>query len=527
MQRTAAPGRLGLAEDLARQAAAVTIGDLLVVQVGRTPDRIAVEDASRRHTYAQFNARVNRAVHALAAHGIVRGDRVAILSENRTEYVELLFAAAKLGAILTTLNWRLKPREVQAAILVATPKLIVVSERHAALLHAIEHGAERVFRLGNEWEDKLAAASSREPPALAEPEDGLMLVYTSGTTGTPKGALVSHRSVIARMKIHQICYGQSGDDTVLAWTPLFHVASTDPTLAALCLGGKVVCHDGFNLERMLTAIREEPIWWLVLIPGMLDRLIDGLKRGNVKARGIKLTGAQADLLPPHHIAEISGLLNSPFWNTYGLTECGIPVASWSTFPPGVRPERLSKRVDPYCRYRLVDAEDNAVPDEVPGEFCYRGPAVFLGYWNEPEVNRREFRGGYFHTGDVFRRHADGTIDFVDRVKYMIKSGGENIYPAEIEQVLLSEPRVDDAVVVRRADPQWGEVPVAFVARRDESLAADDLMALCRQELAGYKRPKAIRFVPLDAFPRSTAGKIQRFIVETWSTAPDGSAGGQT
>jgi fatty-acyl-CoA synthase len=163
--------------------------------------------------------------------------------------------------------------------------------------------------------------------------------------------------------------------------------------------------------------------------------------------------------------------------------------------------------------RLVDPEGRDVPDGSPGELCMRGPTLFSGYYRADEVNEREFRDGWFHMGDVFVRNADGTLDFVDRVKYLIKSGGENVYPAEIERVLLQDPRVADAAVVRRRDPKWGEVPVAFVARRDEALTADELRVRCRAELAGYKQPKDIIFLPLDAFPRSASGKVQRHELE--------------
>ncbi len=163
--------------------------------------------------------------------------------------------------------------------------------------------------------------------------------------------------------------------------------------------------------------------------------------------------------------------------------------------------------------RLVDENDADVADGAPGELCMRGPTLFSGYWRATEANARDFRGGWFHMGDVFVRNADGTLDFVDRVKYLIKSGGENIYPAEIERVMLREPRVADVAVVRRADAKWGEVPVAFVARRDETLTDEDLHKLCRARLAGYKQPKAIRFIALEEFPRSASGKIQRHLLE--------------
>ena len=161
-----------------------------------------------------------------------------------------------------------------------------------------------------------------------------------------------------------------------------------------------------------------------------------------------------------------------------------------------------------------------MPDGAPGEVAFRGPTLFSGYWQADATNAEDFRGGWFHLGDMFRRNADGTYDFVDRAKYMIKTGGENVYPAEIEQVLLADDRVADAVVVRRMDPRWGEVPVAFVARTDEALGAEDLMATCRERLAGYKRPKEIRFVALADLPRSTTGKIQRHEIEARLAAED-------
>jgi len=185
---------------------------------------------------------------------------------------------------------------------------------------------------------------------------------------------------------------------------------------------------------------------------------------------------------------------------------------------GEVPARLSKRQNAFCEIRLVDAEDREVPPGTPGELAFRGPTCFSGYWNAPEVNAKEFRGGWFHMGDMFVQNPDGSLDFVDRVKYMIKSGGENIYPAEIERVLLADPRVADAVVVRRPDPRWGEVPVAVVAPKDATLAPADLLARCRAELAGYKQPKDIVFVALADLPRSTTGKIQRHEVEAWLRA---------
>jgi fatty-acyl-CoA synthase len=225
----------------------------------------------------------------------------------------------------------------------------------------------------------------------------------------------------------------------------------------------------------------------------------------------------ADLVPPAEIAEITKLLGAPYANTFGATETGCPPCSSSLIPIGVAPSRLSKQVSPFCEVRLVDAADRDVPDGVPGELAMRGPTLFSGYWRADEANAQDFRGGWFHMGDVLVRNPDGTLDFVDRVKYLIKTGGENVYPAEIERVLFQDPRVADAAVVRRSDARWGEVPIAFVARRDgpdgQALTATDLFARCRAELAGYKQPKGIVFLALDSFPRSATGKAQRHELE--------------
>jgi fatty-acyl-CoA synthase len=174
---------------------------------------------------------------------------------------------------------------------------------------------------------------------------------------------------------------------------------------------------------------------------------------------------------------------------------------------------LSKRVNAWCLARLVDADDGEVPLETPGEMTVRGPTLFSGYWGNERTNAQDFRGGWFHMGDMFVRHADGSLDFVDRLKYMIKSGGENIYPAEIERVLLAHPQVRDAAVVRKPDARWGEVPVAFVACESEVFDAAALLAFCRERLPGYKVPKELRRIDLEALPRSSTGKIQRHELE--------------
>ena len=455
---------------------------------------------------------MNRLANALAARGVRRGDRVAMLSENRAEYVELEFACARLGAIVAALNWRLAAAELDHCIALAEPRIAVASPRFADRLAPLGRSLETLV-LGDAWEALLQAASDAEPPDAAEPEDGLVILYTSGTTGRPKGALISHRAFIARVMAFVLDIGLSRAGTFAAWAPMFHMASTDLSIGCLLIGGRVAQIDGFDPDRLCELIETRRLDWLVLIPGVYERLFARLDRAPVRPRGVGCLGAMADLTPSRHIAEATRRLNAPFLNSFGATETGIPPASAGLIPIGAAPDRLSKRQSALCEIRLVDAEGRDVPDGESGEMAVRGPTLFSGYWRDAAANARDFRGGWFRMGDIFRRNPDGTFDYVDRAKYLIKTGGENVYPAEIERVLLADPRVAEAAVTRRADDHWGEVPVAFVARADAGLAADDLMAACREKLAGYKRPSEIRFIDAADFPRSTTGKVLRHALE--------------
>jgi len=251
------------------------------------------------------------------------------------------------------------------------------------------------------------------------------------------------------------------------------------------------------------------------VPATVDPLIEAVKRLGVIPKGIKVVGCMADLLPKATIVELTTVMHAPFFNTFGSTETGLPPASGHLIPPGIYPDNLSKRMSSMCSMRIVDENGIEVPAGVAGQALVKGPTLFSGYWGAFEVNKRDFDGGWFRMGDLFRRNEDGSVEFAGRAKYLIKSGGENIYPAEIERVLLSDPRIADAVVVRKPDPKWGEVPVAVLARATADLSQSDVEQLCRREMAGYKRPKEVRFVNFDELPRSSTGKIQREDVEKW------------
>lgn len=490
-----------------------TVYGLFHMQARRQPQAIAVAGAQERLSYETLDRRVQRLSAALTARGLQRGDRIALLSENRREYVELQLAAAHAGLILACLNWRLALPELRHCTELVTPRLVVVSERFRELLEGIDNNLP-VVNLDRDYEALVQAGHASAAPSPAQPEDGLIILYTSGTTGMPKGALISHRAEIARMAVLRMDLGVSRQDGFVAWAPMFHMGSTDQVLAALMSGGTVHVVDGFDARRIIDTMRDNLLGWMLLMPGSIEPVVEILQKENTPVRGIRAVGAMIDLVPRALAIDLVRLTGSRYLNSFGSTETGLPPASSRLMTAADLEGPLSKHASSMIDIELVDPDSQPVPDGDPGEAAVRGPTVFSGYWNAPEANASDFRGGRFHMGDMFRRNPDGSYDFVDRSKYMIKSGGENIYPAEIERVLLADPRVRDAIVVRKSDERWGEVPVAFIARRDGSdLDQTEVETICRKALAGYKRPKEVHFVEFDELPRSTTGKILRHEVE--------------
>ncbi len=494
----------------ARGAGQTDVYQLFRNRVAAIPQAIAIEEGETQLNYAQLLDRVDRLAAHFIRQGLNTGDRIAVLSRNRHEYIECELAAAAVGLIVACLNWRLLPTELHHCITLVSPRLILTESDLVPLLEQVPEIEQLPF--GPAYENALAQAPEFTA-TRQHAEAGLVILYTSGTTGLPKGAVISHRAIIARAAAFAGELGLAPTDGFVAWAPMFHMVSTDQALATLLRGGTVVIVDGFNATVMRRAIEAHTIGWMVLIPGMIEPFIADIKENGIAPKGIRVCGAMADLVPPHQISEITVLLDAPFLNSFGATETGLPPATRAVIPIGVSPESLSKQISASCEVRLVDDAGNDVPFDTPGELLMRGPTLFSGYWNAEAANAEAFQGGWFHMGDVFRRNLDGTIDFADRAKYLIKTGGENVYPAEIERVLMSDPHVTDAAVVRVPDERWGEAPVAFVSHDADTVTVETLLAACKEGLARYKHPREIHIIAFEDFPRSTSGKIQRHILE--------------
>ena len=375
--------------------------------------------------------------------------------------------------------------------------------------YAMQHGASREICIDDDLGSLMESAGEQEPDVDVDPEDALIVVYTSGTTGFPKGAVISHRAMVARAALFHLCIGGDKDDAFIAWSGMFHMAGADFCVGTLLLGGRVVVVDGLDFPAIADAVAKYPVSYLGLQPGMVRRVVEYFEANNVVPKRIKAIGAMADLVAPTDLADVTRTLRSPYLNTFGSTETGMAPASAGLLAIGEVPDRLSKRETPLTLVRLIDEDGRDVGFDTPGECLVRSPALFSGYWKDEGATCRAFEGGWYHTGDVLTRHADGSFDYVERKSSMIKSGGENIYPAEIERVLLCDVRVTEACVVGAPDEKWGEVPVAFVARTDESFDSECALRLCRASLAGFKKPREVHFVESSWFPRSASGKIVR------------------
>ena len=497
---------------LTMQSAHLSLGELISEQTLKTPSQIALKDCEKTYTYYEFDRRTSQFAQFLQDQGLQRGDRVAVLSENSSEYVELLVAGAKIGLIIACQNWRLAKPELAHCISLVAPKILFTSKRYAQKAEQLQLPL-KTYILDKALSKKYAPYSDVAPEDQITPEDGAVILYTSGTTGLPKGALISHRAQIARAQIQMSDLPAAPEDVFVAWAPLFHMVSTDTVFKTLMIGGTVHVTDGFKPEELAQIIAKEQLGRLTLMPGMISPLIEAVRNNRSRVRGIKWIGVMADLVPLDQIAEITTLLNAPYLNTFGATETGFAPASAGTIAVGEIAQSLNKKQSSLCKIKLVDDQDREVPDGEPGELAIRSPALFSGYWNNPEANAKDFRGGWFHMGDIFNRNPDGTLSFVDRRKYLIKSGGENIYPAELERIILSDPRVIEAAVVRQKDAEWGEVPIAFIARKEDSLDVSAVEDLLMGKIARYKRPKSIHFIAEADFPRSTTGKIMRHLLE--------------
>jgi fatty-acyl-CoA synthase len=490
------------------------IPDLVARRADISPDAVAFEDFATGATlsYAALDARASRAAAMLAAHGIGAGDRVALLSRNRIAFFELMFGCARLGAILAPLNWRMPPAELDGLIADAAPALIVhgAAEAGAAAALAVSLPA---INLDGDYEAMLAAAPEIPSVRAFWPAgETWYLLYTSGTTGRPKGVIYTYRMAVANHVNIGGSIGLTGADTTVSFLPVFHTAGINlHALPTLIAGGRVIMLDGADIEALMSLIEARRLDTLFAVPTVYQSLVEHPRFAGAPLGRVRHWGCGGAPLPDALAARYRDL-GVRVCNGMGMTETG-PTAflmgaadAWARIGSVGRPQLL-------CSARIVDEHDRALPDNAVGDLQFSGPGITPGYWRNEEATRAAFtQDGWLRSGDLARRDADGFYWIAGRRKEMFISGGENVYPAEVENVLSAHPDIVDAAVLAEADPKWGEVGRAFIQLAPGCGSPDGaaLDAFCRERLASYKVPRRFDFVA--EFPRTSAGKIQKHLL---------------
>jgi fatty-acyl-CoA synthase len=484
----------------------------------RSPDRAMTVFRGETITYGEMAGRVAATAAGLHQRGVGRGDVVGLLSYNCPEFLEVVFAANHLGAIAMPINWRLAAPEVryilehsEARALVCDDALVAVADDATEGMEAAPLRACIAQPAPSGWtalaDLRTAIAEVEVAPTPAAGDDVHRLMYTSGTTGRPKGVMITHANLAWKNLAHIVEFGFTSADLGLACGPLYHVGALDLTTTSLiAAGATTIIHPTFDAAAVVDELERSRVTTVWLAPAMVNAImaLPDIERRDLSSVGVIINGGEK--MPIPLIQRIQRTFPSAwFADAYGLTE----TVSGDTFLD--RDSIITKlgSVGRPCLHLELDIWDEhgrSVPPGERGEIVMRGPKVFKGYWRDPEATAKAFAGGWFHTGDIGVRDEDGYLFIVDRLKDMIVSGGENIAGSEVERVLYEHGAVLEVAVVGRPDDRWGEVPVAHVVLRPgATTTADELVAHCRERLAKFKVPKDVTFI--EALPRNPSGKV--------------------
>ena len=503
----------------------LNLGQNLKINAKKFPEKVAIKDRGRRFTYPQLNQRTNRLAHSLLGLGLAKGDKVAVLLENCIEIVEIYLATAKTGLIIVPINFRLAGNEIEYIVNNSDAKAMVVHDLFAASVAPVK---DRLVKIpaGNyimvgeksdgyrEYEAFIANASQDEPQSKVDPSDTWVLIYTSGTTGKPKGVLRSHQSHIAYYLINAIDFGFNEHDICMNVMPLCHINSVFFTFIFTYIGASVYVHPAmsFQSEEILEIVEREKITFISLIPTHYNLILNtgdqGRRRDTSSIR--KLLCSSAPVRKKMKSAITDFFPGVELYEAYGSTEAGIVTI--------LKPEYQMKKLGSIGFeslgtdfVKILDSDGNPVPPQVVGELFSRGPMLFDAYYKLPEKTEAAFKHGWFSAGDMALQDEEGFYYIVDRKDNMIITGGEHVYPSEVEEVIASHECVFDCACIALPDEKWGEKVVAVVATKpgidENSIDADTIKACCKEKLAGYKTPKEVIFIKPDDMPRTATGKI--------------------
>ena len=499
----------------------LNLGQVLKVNAKKFPNTIALKDNKRSFTYPELNKRVNKLSHSLLSIGLKKGDKVAVLLENCIEIVEAYLATAKTGLVIVPVNFHLVGRKMEYIVNNSDARAFIVHEEFTSTVDSIKSNLknialDRYIVVGEkkegyqEYEMFIQEAPESEVDAVVEPEDTWILLYTSGTTGVPKGVVRSHESYVAFYLINAVDFGFNEHDICFNIMPLFHVNSTFFTFIFLYIGGSVYVHPArsFRAEEILKIIEKEKITFISLIPTHYYLLLtvseDAKKHDISSVRKLLCSSAPATKKIKMDVMEF--FPGVELYEGYGSTEAGIVTVlkpeDQMRKPGSIGFESLGTDF-----VKILNEEGIEIVEagEV-GELFSRGPMLFDEYYKLPEKSASSFRGGWFSAGDMAKRDEDGFYYLVDRKDNMIITGGEHVYPSEVEEVIKNHPDVFDAAIIGLPDEKWGEKVTAVVIPEGD-IDEKTIIEHCRDQMAGYKRPKMVIFIKAEDMPRTASGKI--------------------
>jgi acyl-CoA synthetase (AMP-forming)/AMP-acid ligase II len=467
-----------------------------------------------------MNDRACRTANALTEMGVAIGDRVAILAQNCPEYYDTYFGVAKIGAITVPLNWRLAPPEIQFILENSGARTLIFGPEYIELVAALRGripakdyiyaGTGDVPDFARSMKQMREEADSREPDWKAEGEDTLVIMYTSGTTGKPKGSMLTHANFFwASVTFHVLIQGSESPDMSLVVLPLFHIAGMFAMPTAVHWGDTVFLIKGFAPQLILETIQKQRITIFGAVPAILGfmRMVPNWQSYDFSSVKTILVFAAPVPVPLIQEYATAGVIVRQL---YGLTECTGPATV-------IGPEDAVSRAGScgkaffHTEVKVVDDSGEETKPREMGEVIMRGGHIMKGYWQNAEATAETLRDGWLHTGDIAYRDEDGFLYIADRKKDMIISGGENIYPAEIESVIFGHPKVADVAIIGMPDKEWGESAKAVVVpKKDFQVTPEEIIEYCRGKIAKYKIPKAVVFT--DALPRNAAGKVLKRIL---------------
>jgi long-chain acyl-CoA synthetase len=481
----------------------------------RRPDAPALTFGEETWTFGALNASTSRSAQALIAEGVRPGDRVGILSRNCAEFIELIFACSKAGAIAVGINWRLAPVEIDAIVADAEPTLVFVGPSEEALLSESARGTpglRRVVAFGPEFSAWRNAAPEGEPSVAQGPRDVAMILYTSGTTGAPKGAMLTNLGMSYTQRLGE-AWGMGEESVNLVAMPLFHIGGCGYGTSTMLVGGHTVLMRDADPSKIVEHIERYRVTNAFFVPTVLQSIlaVPGIERADLTSLKLLMYGASP--IGEALLRRALEILHCGFIQAYGMTETSGTIV---TLEPdehsldGTHPERLRScgRPLPFVEVRVTDpATLQECGSGTVGEIWVRSEMVMQGYWRKPKATAQAITAdGWLRTGDAAYCDPDGFIYLYDRYKDMIISGGENIYPAEVENALLFHPAVSEVAVIGVPHERWGETPRAIVVMRPgQSANPADLIAFVKTRLARYKCPTSVIFA--ESLPRNASGKL--------------------